>query len=289
MKPFLEHIASHQNASIIAREFKQPNIDIPWHFHPEYEIILFIESTGKVFIGNGHTTFGKGDIFFIGSGVPHLFLNDKIFYEHNSQLFIQIIVIHFRKDLFDSAMQNYSEFERLKQLFRNAESGIKLSEERTANIAELILEMPGQKGLDMFANLIKILNSMDQANDPYLISQENSADIFIKEKSDKLRELNTFLINNYNRDIGIEEAANTARMNPSAFCRYFKKHTRMTFSDYLNRLRINYACRLLVNNTMTVSQICYEVGYNNISHFNRQFKRICKKTPLEYKKEYHTG
>ena len=93
-------------------------------------------------------------------------------------------------------------------------------------------------------------------------------------------------MNNYTRDVQLEEAAQLVNLNKSSFCRYFKLRTHKTFSEFLNGIRIVHACKLLTNYNMTVSRICYEVGYNNISHFNRQFKRITGLTAKEYQKKY---
>ncbi|MCB9057773.1 MAG: helix-turn-helix transcriptional regulator [Calditrichae bacterium] len=287
MKPFLEHINPHQNNAIIARKFIQPNVDIPWHFHPEYEIILINKSRGKVFVADAHTSFDQGDIFFIGSNVPHLFINDQEYYENVAGLYLDIVVVHFRKDLFDGGIANYTESQSLKNILSQSMSGLKILGDENPVLAELLIKMPESKGMVCYSGLINFLTALEKGNSYTLLAEKPFSEKLTLQRPGKLEKLDNFLVNHYHENITVSDASNLIGMNTSSFCRYFKKHTRMTFSDYLNQLRINYACRLLLNNTLSVSQICYEVGYNNISHFNRQFKRICKKTPQEYKKDFH--
>lgn len=288
MKPFLEHINTHKNNAIIARKFKQPNVDIPWHFHPEYEIVIINKSRGKVFIADAHTKFNEGDIFFIGSNVPHLFVNDKEYYENIPGLYLDIVVVHFRQELFDARMTDYTEFQSLKNILSQSMSGLKITSGENPGLVEILIKMPELKGMALYAGLINFLITLENLNNYKLLAEKPLNEKFLNRRPGKLEKLDRFLINHYNEHMTVADASNLMGMNTSAFCRFFKKHTRMTFSEYLNQLRINYACRLLVNNTLSVSQICYEVGYNNISHFNRQFKRICNKTPLEYKKDFQT-
>jgi len=287
MKPMLEKISFTADSSVKVFQLSQPNFDIPWHFHPEYEIALILKSHGKQFIGTSVEEFEEGDIFFIGSNVPHVLINDQIYHRGNPDLRAEAIVVQFSENLLCQHLLDRPEFYPIGELLKKSTFGIKLSGPTRNDLHDYLRKMVRQESIIQFAMLIRILNMIERSGDYRLVSTQQSEEKKGDKRSKRIEIITEFLLDNYHQDITLRQAARHINMNVSSFCRYFKKHTRKTFSRYLNELRINYACKLLSDETLSVSQICFDVGFNNLSHFYRQFRIVTDKTPKEYRKTYY--
>ena len=258
----------------------------PWHFHDEYEIVYIIKSTGTRFTGNNIEPFSDGDLVFFGSLLPHMYRNDDAYYQNNPDLRVHAITIQFSKDFFNHAILNYPEFVKIKELLHMSRYGISFDTTPNAPIRQHIEQLPQKKGLDRLLSCIHILSMMSRTTHKRRLNDDS---IYLKLPAygeSRIYKVLGKLNREYTREIGLDEIAQTAGMNTSAFCRYFKEKTGKSAFQYISELRIGYACKLLLTGELSVTQICYECGYNNISNFNRQFKRITRFTPSEYIEEF---
>lgn len=264
----------------------------PWHFHDEYEIVYIIRSTGTRFVGNSIEPFADGDLVFFGSMLPHMYRNDDIYHQGTPSLRVHAITIQFSKDFFNHAILNYPEFLKIKKLLDAARYGICFGPTPNAPIRRRIESLPNKKGLERLLECIHILSMMSRTTHKRRLNDDSveqhlppAAEARICGDSRIYKVLGK-LNREYVREINLEEIAQAAGMNSSAFCRYFKEKTGKSTLQYINELRIGYACKLLLTGELSVTQICYECGYNNISNFNRHFKRITRHTPSEYIEEF---
>lgn len=258
----------------------------PWHFHDEYEIVYIIKSHGTRFAGNNIEPFSDGDLVFFGSLLPHMYRNDSSYYQGNPDLRVHAITIQFSKDFFAHAIQNYPEFLKIKELFEMSRYGISFGTTPKFPIRRYIEMLPEKTGLDQLMACIHILSMMSRTTHKRKLN-DNSIDFYLPAYRDsRIHRVLGKLNQDYTRPINLDDIARAAGMHPSAFCRYFKEKTGKSTSQYISELRIGYACRLLLLGGMTVTQICYECGYNNISNFNHQFKKITRFTPSEYIEEF---
>lgn len=264
----------------------------PWHFHDEYEIVYIIKSTGMRFVGNSIESFSDGDLVFFGSLLPHMYRNDDSYHQGNSALRVHAITVQFAKDFFSHAILNYPEFLKIKELLDAARYGLSFDQTPNVPIRRRIEQLPDKKGLDRLLECIRILSMMSRTTHKRRLNDDSidqrlpvSGDPRIYGDSRIYKVLGK-LNREYVRDINLHEIAQAAGMNISAFCRYFKEKTGKSTLQYISELRIGYACKLLLTGEMSVSQIGYECGYNNISNFNRQFKKVTRYTPSEYIEEF---
>lgn len=287
MKPKLEKIPFNNLSSITVKREITPYMDYPWHYHPEFEIIFVEKSYGIRLMGSHIGNFSDGDLVFISPGLPHVWKNDKAFYQGNKDLFVDVYVIHFRKDAFTEGFFNLPEFTQVRKLFLLGQQGILIHEgEEHRNISTMVKQVVSTNGLSRLILFLKLLDTIAGAKNYELLSiagYKTSVDL---SDTERINTVMNFIMANYSDDIKASQIARLINLTETSFCRYFKSKTHKTFSHFLNEVRILNACKLLVNSNMTVTQICYNTGYNNISHFNRQFKLITGLTAKQYARKY---
>ena len=286
MQPKLEKVFSNYYSSIAVKREITPFMDYPLHYHPEFEIIFVEKSYGIRLMGNHIGNFSDGDLMFISPNLPHVWKNDNDFYQDNKNLFVDVYVIHFREDALKEGFFDLPEFEHFKKLFLAGQQGMLIKGADKQKIVELIKNVYGSSGFDRLVFFLKTLDTIAKTDDYELLSNQGFTNSLSNADSERINKVMNFLMNKYNREIELSEIASLINMNKSSFCRYFKSRTHKTCSQFLNEIRIAHACKFLVNSNMNISEICYETGYNNISHFNRQFKLITSKTAKKYAKQY---
>jgi AraC-like DNA-binding protein len=255
-----------------------------WHHHPELELVLIKKSTGARFVGDSISRFGPGDLVLIGSHLPHMWQNDSIYFENEIEDSAETIACHFKEDFMGNCFANVPELKPIKVLLEKAKRGIVFMGKSRSVGQEILENMLRCNDFDRLVKLTQLLNIL--ANEPEVeqISSPGFVASFSQEESRRLDNIYEYIHNKFKEDISLEKVAELASMNTSSFCRYFKKTTGKTFSHYLNTVRIGYACKLLIEDRYTISEICYESGFNNISNFNRQFKTITNYSPSTYSK-----
>jgi AraC-like DNA-binding protein len=286
MEPLLEKIPLTSKNSFALKEDILPHITTPWHLHPEYELTLIAEGSGKRFVGDHMEFFESGDMILIGPNLPHFHRNSKIYYEGIQQLRVRAIVIHFMEDFLGKDFFSRPEMIGIKQLLTRSKQGLKIAGKTRTSVAAMMEEMLVLDGVDRILQLIEILHVLSKSSELHMLSSMAFDHAYNSTDMKRINQVYQFMIDNYRNEVSLEEVASQINMSPSAFCRFFKKRTGKTFSSFLNELRIGYACKLLMEKDLTVSQICYESGFNNFSYFSRQFKAITHLSPLKYKKQF---
>lgn len=254
----------------------------PWHFHSEYEIVYIVKSSGTRFVGDSVEKFKEGDIVLLGSNTPHFWQSDS---ENNKNTRVNAIVVQFSKDFFSQQINSYPEFFHIREMLKKSSRGINFSHKTSEKIGKMLFKLLKQKDLQQTLYFIKILDYMSKTFEYKLLSGENyKAENY--EGKDRLNKVMHYINTNYQNHINQKEIAEKIGMNVSAFSRYFSEKTGKKFSGFVNELRINYACKLLINNSIAVSQICFESGFENISNFNRTFRQYTGITPSEYRNKF---
>lgn len=283
MKSIFEHQTLPREMGFTIKEYIQPHFSSPFHFHDLYELILIVNSYGKLYAGNKVMNFKKNDIFMFGPGLAHCFYNEKSFVSKGEAA--HAIVIFFKEDFLGEDFFFHNDLIRTKLLLQDSAFGIKVKESNEV-METLFMEINKSKGIDSLIILLQLLNILSSQNiNKILINTELSKKFITDNDSARLEPLLKYIFENFKNDLNIQEAASLACMNEAAFCRYFKSRTEQTFSQFVNRVRITHATRLLAVEERSISDICYECGYENISYFNRQFKDITGLTPVAYRKE----
>jgi AraC-like DNA-binding protein len=287
--PQLEKIPVSLFSSIAVYREVIPYIKDPWHYHPEYEILLVEKGYGIRLVGNHIGNFSDGDLVFISSDLPHVWKNDSDFYQDNRGLHVDAYVIQFLEDALNDNFFDLPEFTHIRKLFALGQQGVWIKKDTGDHkrISELVKAAYHSSGFDRLIFFLKSLDAFANATEYELLSSPVYTESFKVADADRINKVINILMDNYHKEVKLEEVANQINLNKSSFCRYFKSKTNKTLSRFLNEIRIARACKLLANNAMTVTEVCYSTGYNNLSYFNKQFKLITGLTAREYKKKFN--
>jgi AraC-like DNA-binding protein len=285
MRASFEHVRTGDTSSIKVKTYVRGRLKVPLHYHPEHEMVLLLNGTGKVMISGSAATFSRGDLLLIGGHVPHLFTDNKEVQKNGkTDDKIKVLVIQFKENLFDNLL-HLPEFYRTGKFLSKFKQGIKVS-----NIPELqnmITSLNHKQGIEKFNVLANILDRIVRKGKYQLIAQSSRPNEETdKASGNRLHDIQSFLTKHYTRDITIDEVARQVHLSKTSLCRFLKKETGKTFSELLNEIRIKYACNLLRDSFFTAKQVCYQVGFNNPSYFYRQFRKLKKVSPNEYKNKY---
>jgi AraC-like DNA-binding protein len=286
MKPQLLKITPPPNSSFNFYAQDAPYFATPWHYHPEYEIVLVLESTGKRFVGSNISEFKPGDLCLMGAYLPHYYRNDESYYAKDSTQRARSSVIHFLENFMGGNFFELPECQGLKALLERSKRGLNFGAKTMKKVADKIGDLQHQTGVNRLMELIKILNILSESDDAQelttsTMSLQNEVD------SARINGVLSFIMQNYQHEMPLGEVAKLANMSESAFSRYFKKRTRRTFSQFVTEVRIEQACKMLVEDKMSISAIALESGFPNLSNFNRQFKSLKKTTPLAYRSTFN--
>lgn len=283
MKPVLEHLPLKAKESFVVKYFDYPYYPTPWHFHPEYELVLVTESTGKRFVGDSVTDFKPGNLAFIGPHLPHLYRNDAAYYRPNHNMHASSIVVHFLETSFGENFLSLPETKKLSRLFAKSTRGLDITGKTNTIISKKMHELCHAEGLTRWIGLLDILNILSASKEVEYISNE-VVQGRNETESGRLNTVIEFVMKNFKREIMTGEAAALVNMAQNSFSRYFTQRTRKTFTAFVNEMRLNHACKLLAEGSTSITDICFECGFNNLSNFNRQFKAVYNVSPLNYRK-----
>ena len=288
MKPVLEHLPVGVEESFVIREFAYDYFPTPWHFHPEFELVLVVEGTGKRFIGDQVGHFEAGNLAFLGPGLPHLYRNDAAYYHHEPERKAKSVVIHFLETSFGRNFLDIPETRKIKGLFAKSARGIDIRGNTNKIITRKMFALLSLHGFSRWLCLLDILNTLAESKELRYIS---CAEVSGQNETESIRmnKIFEFVLKNFSREIRISEVANLVNMAENSFSRYFSNRTRKTFSAFVNEIRLNNACGMIIENENNISEICFESGFNNLSNFNRHFKKKYKCSPLAYRCEYLKG
>ena len=283
MKPALGHLPKEKDQSFVVKFFDYNYYPTPWHYHPEYEIVLVTESTGKRFIGDHISDFHPGNLAFLGPNIPHTYRNEDKYYAENSKLRAKSIVIHFSEESLSAAFLQLPEARILKKLFERALYGLDITGKTNKSVTNKLYDILSLTGLKRWICLIDILLDIAETKNKTSITQTSHIGYNEKE-SKRLCNVFDWITTNLEKDLRLSEAAHIAEMNENAFSRFFSQRTRKTFVGFIQELRLQKAAKLLVESDMSITQVCYDCGYNNVSNFNRQFLNHYQMNPMSYKK-----
>lgn len=284
MKPHLLKVPYTPEYSFGIRHDVVPYFYNHWHYHPEIELIYILKGTGTWFVGDRMGRFKPNDMIMLGSNLAHIWRNDEAYFDKSSGLRSEAIVIHFLPDFLGAPFLSLSENKSLPALMEKARQGIAISGETRDRVHDLMQNIFTLKGADRIIHLLMILNLLAASRDTTQISSKGFHTNYTPSETDKLDSIYQYIMNHFKEKITLGEIAAKANISPKSFCRYFKSRTKKTFSGFLMELRIGHSCKLLSEGEMSVSDICYESGFNNISNFNRYFKMLTDTTPLQYRK-----
>jgi len=280
-KPTLEKVIPSFGSSLLVKkhiEFLNENIPF-WHFHPEIELVYVNKGKGKRHIGNHISYFNNSQLVLIGSNLPHVGYIDRLTTNGSETL------IQFKPDFLGESFFNIPEMGKIKNLFERAKKGIRFNIKIKETIGPKIEGLVHLEGVDRIISFLEILNDLAITEDYTLLNANGFAFETLPQNSTKIDLVFKHINENFNEHISLEEISDLASMTIPAFCRFFKKTTGKTFTKLVNEYRVVHATKLLSESQTSITDICYECGFNNFSHFNKLFKEFTGKSASKYKAE----
>jgi len=280
-KPAYEKISPSFGSSLLVRQHtvNRERNKAFWHFHPEIELVYVNKGRGKRHIGNHLSYFNNSQLILIGSNLPHNGFTDR-FTARGTETIIQ-----FREGFLGKEFFQTPEFRDIAIMFDRAKKGILFKPEIKSIVGQKIENLIEEKGSKQVLRLLDVLNDLATSNEYTLLNVDGFAFETKPQDSSKIDIIFKYVNNNFKNHISLDEIADKVSMTVPSFCRYFKKATGKTFTKLVNEYRVVHATKLLSEKQSSITDICYECGFNNFSHFNKLFKEITGKSASQYRKE----
>ena len=282
MLPSLEKVEADINHSFHINHMKVDYFPSVRHFHPEVEILLVVKGTGTRFVGNSVEPYAPGDLVMIGPNVSHEWCSDKSTEKNESEA----IYILFNTKILGSEFWNLPESKIIIKIIQQSQRGIKLTGKTRDDVAYLMRMIESSYGFTRIILLMSILEKIAFNGEFQYLASPAVTSTINERDAERLNKVYRYVLENMYQEISLKKAASIANLSTAAFCRYFRIRTNKTFVQFLNEIRIGQACRILINENKSIAEISYICGYNNISYFIRQFRKITGLTPLSYRKKF---
>lgn len=250
-----------------------------WHYHPEIELVFVNGGSGKRQIGSHVSYYTNGDLILIGSNLPHCGFTDDHTGNKNET------VIQMKPYFLGLDFSSLQEIKGIQDLLQKAKAGIAFSGEIKNAVGKRIESMENQLPFERLLSLISVLKELENATEYKILNAEGFSLETQVQDNDRINMVFNFVKDHFQEQISLEEIAAMSSMTVPSFCRYFKKITKKTFTKFVNEYRVVHASKLLAEKPITITEICYESGFNNFSHFNKLFKEFTGKSASQYRQE----
>jgi AraC-like DNA-binding protein len=250
-----------------------------WHYHPEYEIVYIHGADGTRHIGEHIARFEQSDLVFIGPYIPHLN------FDYGIKTPYEKVVIQLREDFLSKAFAGVPELSEVRELFEKAKQGVYFTGETKQRIGERLKKLPELTHFEQLIEMLTLFQDLATSPDLVVLTAKPIVGQYKLKEQQRLKIVYAYIEEHYKEKIDILQMAELTHLTHAAFCRYFKKMTLMTFTEFVNQYRINQAKTLLLLDK-TVSEVCFDCGFESLSYFNRIFKKITGDNPMAFKKNY---
>jgi AraC-like DNA-binding protein len=280
-KPTFEKLSPSFGSSILVKQHID-SIDKSgafWHFHPELELVYVNQGQGKRHIGNHLSYFNRSQLLLIGSNLPHNGFTDRLTASGTET------TVQFKSNFLGEDFLNIPEMANINALFEKSKKCILFKPDTKKVIGPKIENLLEYNGLERVIKFLDILNHLANTDDYTLLNADGFVFETEPQDSEKINTVYKYINQNFQNHITLDEIADKVSMTVPAFCRYFKRVTGKTFTQLVNEYRVVHATKLLNESQMSIADICFECGFNNFSHFNKQFNEVTGQSASSYRKE----
>ncbi|HBE43283.1 MAG TPA: AraC family transcriptional regulator [Bacteroidales bacterium] len=281
----LEKLVISEDESFFIGIFQDNLEKSTWHYHNRYEISFITEGTGKRIVADSISEFHPGDLVFIGQRLPHVWIADKDLYNPSNR-FLEMVFLQFNSDVLCQQLLSLPEFRNVSRALNYSERGIQIVGQSLNEVSEIMLQLPYMNNFDRILNFYKLMNIIGRSDTVIQLASSEYLRKRLDTGSRRISMIHEFLMNNYLDVVNLEQIADLVNMAKGSLCHFFKMNMGMTIFEYLNQIKVDFACKLLMDPDLSILRVGLNSGFNNISHFNKQFKKITGLTPLEYRKQF---
>lgn len=255
-----------------------------WHYHPEYEILLVLRTSGQFIVGDHIGSYRPGDLILVGPNLPHSVHPASRMNAQSAEPCLA--VIQFATNQLGNDMFDKPEFGSVRRLLKKMSQGLLFFGDTRKKAAETLKKMGNMRSLQKMAHLFFLLDQLAESDENKILASPTYAPSLNTNSIKRIDKVSRYIMKNLSSRITLGNVSRLVSMSDRSFCRFFKKNTGKTLVQYVNELRVGKACQILTESDTSVLDICYEVGFNNVSNFNRRFLTIKRMTPREYRKKY---
>jgi len=282
MKTELERIIAHENSSL--RLMVNPNLSdfFFWHFHPEYELVFIDGASGTRHVGKHISRYEESDLVFIGSNIPHLN------FDYGIKTPYEKIVVYLKPEFLKEAFSSTPELHAVHLLFEESKQGVAFGKKAILLVGGRLKKLHTLGYFEQFLEILSILQLLSESTEKELLPNHQVENPHTLKEQGRLKTIYQFLDDHYQRKIELSEIADMSNLTNAAFCRYFKRMTKLTFTEFVNHYRIDKAKNLLRQDN-NITETCFQCGFESISYFNKIFKKVTGVNPLAFKKRHQSS
>ncbi|MGB7527568.1 MULTISPECIES: AraC family transcriptional regulator [Sphingobacterium] len=284
MKPKFDRILSQLDNEVYKfRHFSDQLFSTNFHFHKEIQINYIQEGSGQRVIGDNISNFEKDELTLLGSNLPHVWYSNQPSQPDEKQAMSITLFIDVEKCL--QILEQLQETHNIRSFFNQMERGVIFTGKSKAQLTKLLFAINEAENLERTIYFLQLLNQLTKTEDFQYISSTSYRNRYSSQefKGNQIDHIIRFVLENYNKDIKLDEAAEMANMTKQAFCRFFKARTQKSFIQFVNETRISIACQEIMKNDNLISNVAYDCGFSSLSNFNKIFKSIKGITPRQFK------
>lgn len=280
-----EQIVLREDESFFIGIFQDNLEKSSWHYHNNYEISFITEGMGKRIVADSIEEFQPGDLVFIGPNLPHVWIAEK---EQKllSERTLEMVFLQFSANIFFSQMLALPEFKNVQKALELSERGIQIVGQTLNEVSEIMLQLPYLKGFDRMNNFFRMMDIIGKSSSNSNLASEEYMRKRFTTGNRRIALLHDYLMNHYREEIDLKKLADLVSMAEGSLCRFFKSNMGTSIFEYLNGIKVDFACKLLMDEELAIVDVCYDSGFNNLSHFNKQFRKNTGVTPSEYRKQF---
>lgn len=283
-KPTFEAIEPNFGHSYMYQKFdaSKNNRNNIWHYHPEIELVYVNGGTGKRQIGSNLSYYTNGTLILIGSNLPHCGFTDKLT-GNRSETVIQMKTDFLGNDFFD-----IPEMKKIQTIFEVAKAGVVFFGNTKEQLGKKMEALEHQSSFERLLSILDILHGLGNTGEFRILNAHGYSLEADTKDNDRINIVFNHVKNNFKEEITLQEISDLVSMTIPSFCRYFKKITNKTFVQFVNEYRLVHASKLLAEQPMSITEVCFECGFNNFSHFNKSFKAFTGQNPSAYRSQLST-
>ncbi|TYA71735.1 AraC family transcriptional regulator [Seonamhaeicola marinus] len=280
MKARYHDIRNSPGSSFRVSLFEDKEFPAAWHFHKEYELTYIIKSTGIRYVGNSMGSFESDDLVMVGANLPHCW---KTIGEQTED--VKCIIIQWDESLLKNWLDK-EEVKHINELLKRSQRGIKFNLVFAKELKYNLIRLVKAQSFERLIIFLQILQKLALTNDFELLAGSNFSNSLSSKESERINVIYTYLKENHLNKITLSAMANEVAMTNDTFCRFFKKTFNTSFFSFLNEYKVSIASKMLIDTDLSVSEIGYNTGYNNLTFFHRQFQKHMGMSPSKYRKAY---
>jgi len=284
MQELLEQIKLNPNESFYIGIFQDHIDKSRWHYHQEFELSFITEGSGSRIVGDSVEEFHPGDLIFIGPRIPHVWFSEAPVLNQHSGRTLESVYLLFNQEILPEGLTSLPEFEQVSRALKLSERGIRITGDTLNQVSRIMLQLPYLNSMKRLMLFYEIMNIIGESESFTFLASAEYIKTRFESTNKRVKNVHEFLMLNYREEINLEEIAGIVHMAPASACRFFKSSTGLTIFEYLNKIKIDYACKLLLNTDLNIVNISYDCGFNNLSHFNKQFRKFLGQTPSQFRK-----